>query len=66
MNFAGETVSIPERGSITNEPSLSLWIKEGLPLPKNIISFREQVVGDHVAMVILWKPGPNPKMEEKT
>lgn len=60
-NFAGEIVSIPERGKITNDPALSVWKREGLELPKEIISFREQIVADHVAMVILWRPEPKPK-----
>lgn len=62
-NFAGEIVSIPERGKITNDPALSVWKREGLSLPKDIISFREQIVGDHVAMVVLWVPEVKPKVE---
>ena len=56
-------MSIPERGKITNDPALSVWKKEGLSLPENIVSFREQVVDDHVAMVIQWKPKPSPKAQ---
>jgi hypothetical protein len=63
MNLKGETVSIPLRSDITNEPALSIWRREGLTLPKQIVAFREQIVGDRVAMVIQWRPEPKEKVE---
>jgi hypothetical protein len=61
-NYRGELVSIEDRGNITSDPQLSLWRANGFTLPKDIIIFREQVIGkermQQVQMIILWKPEP--------
>jgi hypothetical protein len=67
MNYAGETVTVEHRGDITTNPALSLWRAEGFTLPEkeNLISFREQAVGGHVAMVIQWMPAARDKSKDE-
>jgi hypothetical protein len=44
-------------GSITTKHELSLWHVEGLPVPLDLISFREQIMKDgSVVVVIHWRP----------
>jgi hypothetical protein len=67
MNYRGETVTVEHRGDITTNPALSLWRAEGFTLPEkeNLISFREQVVGEHVAMIVQWTPARSDKSKDE-
>jgi hypothetical protein len=60
MNYAGEMVNVEERGTITNNPELSIWKAAGFTLPKTILGFREQLIGgpgnERIQMILIWEP----------
>ena len=65
MNYAGEMVSVEDRGKIVLDPRLSVWMEHGFAVPEDLINFREQEIGHgrdrQIAMVIVWKPAAKEK-----
>lgn len=49
----------------TNDPKLSVWTKEGFQLPGRMVSFREQIDGNRISMIVVWSVKPKPKAPDE-
>ena len=61
-NYYGQLVNI---SPITKDPKLSLWAREGLPLPASVQQFYEQANQGEVVTMFRWTPTVKPKSKDE-